>query len=101
MRAVDGSCSKSHRICQIRPSTKPIAIATEVSKTITSTKVIAMFLSRAVPLGCPSKRLPDLFYAAVNRAGAGDTKQASNSSIDQVGGKRRAAELTCLRFDQH
>jgi hypothetical protein len=38
-------CSKSHRICQIRPSTKPIAIATEISKTIKSTKVIGMFFS--------------------------------------------------------
>jgi hypothetical protein len=37
MRAMGGAtkpparcCSKSHRICQIRPSTKPIAIATEI-----------------------------------------------------------------------
>jgi hypothetical protein len=27
------SCSKSHRICQIRPSTKPTAIATEIVRT--------------------------------------------------------------------
>jgi hypothetical protein len=38
-------CSKSHRICQMRPSMKPIAIATEISKTISSTKVIGMFPS--------------------------------------------------------
>jgi hypothetical protein len=52
MRAMGGAvkpparcCSKSHRICQIRPSTKPIAIATEIWKTITSNKVIGIFPS--------------------------------------------------------
>ena len=52
MRAMGGAvkpparcCSKSHRICQIRPSMKPIAIAIEISKAISSTKVIDMFLS--------------------------------------------------------
>ena len=56
MRAIGGAvkltarCSaKSHRICQIRPSTKPIAIATEISNTINSTKVIGMFLSADAP----------------------------------------------------
>jgi hypothetical protein len=48
MRAMGGavkpptrSCSKSRRICQIRPSTKPIAIATEIWKTITSNRATA------------------------------------------------------------
>jgi hypothetical protein len=52
MRAMGGAVkppsrcsSKSHRICQIRPSMKPTAIATEISKTISSAKVIGMFLS--------------------------------------------------------
>jgi hypothetical protein len=35
------SCSKSHRICQIRPSTKPTAIAAKISRTITSNQVTA------------------------------------------------------------
>src|SRR5262249_29773535 len=55
MRATGGAVkpparcsSKSHRICQIRPSIKPIAIATEISKTVSSTKIIGMLLS-----GCP------------------------------------------------
>jgi len=61
MRAVGGSCSKSHRICQIRPSTKPIAIATEVSKTITSTKVIGMFLSRARATRLPKQKVTGPF----------------------------------------
>jgi hypothetical protein len=70
MRAMGGAvkpparcCAKSHRICQIRPSTKPIAIATEISKTINSTKVIGMFLS-ADATRLPEQRLPDRFYAA-------------------------------------
>src|SRR5262249_538927 len=39
-------CSRSDRICQIRPSTKPIAIANEISKAISSTKIIGMFLAQ-------------------------------------------------------
>jgi hypothetical protein len=39
------SCSRSQRICQIRPSTNPIAIATAISKTmIKNTKIIGVFL---------------------------------------------------------
>jgi hypothetical protein len=52
MRAVGGAvkspaccCSRSDRICQIRPSMKPIAIATPISTTIYSIKVIGIFLS--------------------------------------------------------
>jgi hypothetical protein len=52
MRAMGGAVkllsrcsSKSHRICQIRPSMKPTAIANEISKIISSAKVIGMFLS--------------------------------------------------------
>jgi len=70
MRAMGGavkltarSCAKSHRICQIRPSTKPITMATEISKTINSTKVIDIFLS-ADATKLPEQRLPDRFYAA-------------------------------------
>jgi hypothetical protein len=33
----------------------PIAIATEISKTISSTKVIGMFPSGQLPLSCPTK----------------------------------------------
>ncbi len=78
MRAMGGAvkpparcCSKSHRICQIRPSMKPIAIAIEISKAISSTKVIDMFLSGQ----CARLRdqtLPGRFYAAtsVKRVGA-------------------------------
>src|SRR5215471_11780190 len=68
MRATGGavnpparSCSMSHRICQIRPSTKPIAIATEISKTIKSAKVIGMFLFGLMPLGCPCKSYRTVF----------------------------------------
>jgi predicted RNase H-like HicB family nuclease len=64
-------CSKSHRICQIRPSTKPIAIATEISKTIKSHQVIGMFLPANLT-GLPEQRLPDSFYVAtleMERAG--------------------------------
>ena len=70
MRAMGGavkltarSCAKSHRICQIRPSTKPITMATEISKTINSTKVIDIFLS-ADATKLPEQRLPDRFYVA-------------------------------------
>ena len=70
MRAMGGAtkpparcCSKSHRICQIRPSTKPIAIATEISKTIKSHQVIGMFLQVNLTR-LPEQRLPDRFYAA-------------------------------------
>ena len=38
-------CSRSCRICQIRPSKKPVAIATEITKTISSANVIGVFLS--------------------------------------------------------
>ena len=69
MRAIGGAaksparcCSKSDRICQIRPSTKPIAIATEISKTIKIIKVIGMFLP-ANATRLPDKGLPDSFYA--------------------------------------
>jgi len=34
--------SKSHRICQILPSTKPTAIATEISKALSRNKVIGV-----------------------------------------------------------
>jgi len=66
------SCSKSHRICQIRPSTKPIAIATEISKTITSSKVTAC--SNATRL--PAQRLPDRFYVVIlaNSARTGEDR---------------------------
>src|SRR5262249_3154193 len=53
MRAMGGTvkwparcCSRSDRICQIRPSTKPIAIANEISKTINTTKISGMFLAQ-------------------------------------------------------
>jgi hypothetical protein len=78
MRAMGGAakpparcCSKSHRICQIRPSTKPIAIATEISKTIKSHQVIGMFLPANLTR-LPEQRLPDSFYVAtleIERAG--------------------------------
>jgi hypothetical protein len=54
--------SKSHRICQIRPSTKPIAIAIDISKTISSTKVIGMFLSGPCHY-VAEQRLADRFAA--------------------------------------
>jgi len=64
-------CSRSCRICQIRPSTKPIAIATDISKSISSTKVIGMFLSGPYHY-VAEQRLPDRFAATlVNRAGDG------------------------------
>jgi hypothetical protein len=70
MRAMGGAekppsrrCSKSHRICQIRPSTKPIAIATEIWKTITSSKVIGMSFP-GNGLGCPSKGYRTVFNVA-------------------------------------
>jgi hypothetical protein len=63
-------CSKSHRICQMRPSMKPIAIATEISKTISSTKVIECSLP-ANATRLPDQRLPDRFYTAALVKGAG------------------------------
>jgi hypothetical protein len=52
MRAMGGAVkppercsSKSHRICEMRPSMKPIAIATPISKTITNTTVAEAPLS--------------------------------------------------------
>src|SRR5215472_14022606 len=61
MRATGGAanpparcCSKSHRICQIRPSMKLIPIATPISTTINSSKVIGIFLSNYVPKHRPS-----------------------------------------------
>jgi hypothetical protein len=80
MRATGGavkpparSCSRSHRICQIRPITKPTAIATEISKAITRNKVIGVVLSSPMPLSCARKGYRSVFHAArsVNRAGAG------------------------------
>ena len=67
MRATGGavkpparSCSKSHRICQIRPSTKPIAIASEISKTITISKVtVCSFPDQ--PLSCARKGYRTVF----------------------------------------
>jgi len=38
-------CSRSDRICQIRPSMNPIAIATPISTTINNIKVIGTFLT--------------------------------------------------------
>jgi hypothetical protein len=40
---------------------KPIAIATEISKTVSSTEVIGVFLS-ANATRLPPQRLPDRFY---------------------------------------
>jgi hypothetical protein len=67
MRAMGGgvkspvrSCSKSHRICQIRPSTKPTAIATEISRTITSNQVTACSF-RVHTTSLPVQKLPDRF----------------------------------------
>jgi hypothetical protein len=66
MRAMGGSvkpparcCSNSHRICQMRPSMKPIPIATEIWKTITSTKVIIGISLPANASRLPDQRLPD------------------------------------------
>jgi hypothetical protein len=78
MRATGGavkqpacSCARSHRICQIRPSTKPTAIATEISKAITMNKVIGAFLYSPMALSCARKGYRSVFHAAgsVNRAG--------------------------------
>ena len=64
-------CSKSHRICQMRPSMKPIAIATEISKTISSPKVIIGMFLPANATRLPDQRLPDRFYTAALVKGAG------------------------------
>jgi hypothetical protein len=56
------SCSRSHRICQMRPSIKPIAIATEISKTVSSTKLIIGMFPSGQCTRLPDQRLPDRFY---------------------------------------
>jgi hypothetical protein len=67
MRAVGGAlrspaccCSRSDRICQIRPSMKPIAIATPISTTINSIKVIGIS-PRTNAARLLDQRLPERF----------------------------------------
>ena len=88
MRAMGGAakpparcCSKSDRICQIRPSTKPIAIATEISKTIKSAKVIGMFLLGLMPLDCPCKAYRTVFTRILwkkSEPGSGEGDQSAS-----------------------
>ena len=88
MRAMGGAaklparcCSKSDRICQIRPSTKPIAIATEISKAIKSAKVIGMFLLGLMPLGCPCKGYRAVFTRILwkkSEPGSGEGDQSAS-----------------------
>jgi hypothetical protein len=77
-------CSKSHRICQIRPSTKPIAIATEISKTIKSHQVIGMFLPANLTR-LPKQGLPDRFYAATLKK-SGSRGVASGTNLQAARG---------------
>src|SRR5215467_1842511 len=78
MRATGGavkpparSCSKSHRICQIRPSTKPIAIASEISKTITISKVTACSFPGRCHYVAPAKVTEPFLRGDFYGAGAG------------------------------
>ena len=87
MRAMGGAakppvrcCSKSDRICQIRPSTKPIAIATEISKTIKSAKVIGIFLFGLMPLGCQCKGYRTVFTRILWKKSERDSRERDQSA---------------------
>jgi len=87
------SCSKSHRICQIRPSTKPIAIASEISKTITISKVTACSFPGSTTKLRP-QRLPDRFYAAIF---AKWSRTVGNARVNR-GPRALLALRNCLRL---